>query len=350
MFASFNIMLVGALMLLNTANSQSNLPTQMAAGNLQGMRPGQTFTVNGHVIGLTQSHEHDDVSMEVIGRVANAQNVQATPGQQRPSVHPAQQGVLFSRHSNERHDLSLEDLIGRNANRQHVQAAHQRPAVVPAGQGVRFSDDSIERHDLSLEDVIGRHSNRHRVQTQPAVLAVPQSGRRFRDSDEHRDLSLEDLVGRVPNRQHVQNNQGATQQGVRLFRDSDEHDDVSYEVDFSLLPQLLSLLKPAVQSTTPLAPSQGQRLGQQVNQHYDERHEVSLEFNEILANPTFQQKIQEIDDRLKRAPGPRGKRLMEKYATALAVYSTPSGESSSPSVNSSYFLPFFIACFWAWFL
>ncbi|KAI9561499.1 hypothetical protein GHT06_012457 [Daphnia sinensis] len=337
-----------SLMLLNTVNCQSSNPAQVAP-NHHGMRPGQTFTLNGHVIGVTQSHERDDISMEVIGRVANAKNVQATPGQPKPSIHPAQQGVLFSRDSIERHDLSLEDVIGRNANRQHVQGAQQRPAVVPAGQGVRFSDDSIERHDLSLEDVIGRHSNRqHSIQTQSAV---PQGRRPFRDSDEHRDVSLEDLVGRVPHRQHaVQNNQAAIQQGVRHFWDSDEHDDVSYEVDFSLLPQLLRLLQPTVQSTTPPAPSQGQRLGQQVSQRYDEHHEVSLEFNEILANPTFQQKIQEIDDRLKRASGPRGKRLMEKYATALAVYSTPPGENSSPSMNSSYYLPFFIACFWAWFL
>lgn len=301
-------------MLLTTVNSQSGNPTQGAA-NHRGMRPGQTFTVNGHVVSVSQSHEHDDISMEVIGRVANHQNVQTTTGQQRPSSRPAQKVVLFSRDSNERHDLSLEDLIGRNPNRPMVgaQGAQQRPPIVPVRQGLRFSDDSIESH-------------------------------------EHPDLSLEDLVGRNPSRQHVQNKQAATQQGVRRFRDSDEHDDDSYEVDFNLLPELLRLIKETVHSTTPAAPSQGQRLAQPPNQHYNEHHEVSLEFNEILANPTFQQRIQEIDDRLKRASGPRGKRLIEKYATALAVYSSPPGENSSPSVSSSFYLSFLIACFWAWFL
>lgn len=343
------------MLLANTRGAQSftSNPTQVAA-NGHGMRPGQTFTVNGHLIGVSQSHEHDDISMEVIGR-ANPQNVgnQATPGQQRPSVRPAQQVVHFSRDSIERHDLSLEDVIGRLPNHPLVQTqrANQRPAVVSAGQGVRFFDDSIERHDVSLEDVIARNLNRQRVQTQtrPTIPSAAQGGRLFRDSDEHPDLSLEDLVGRVPNRQNLQNRQPVIQQGVRHFADSDEHDDVSYEVDFSLLPELLRLIKPAVQREVPAAPSQGQLLGQQVNQRYDERHEVSLEFNEILANPTFQQRIQEIDDRLQRAPGVRGKRLMEKYATALAVYSSPSN-AASPSINSSYYLPFFIACFWVWFV
>jgi hypothetical protein len=273
-------------------------------------RHGQTINVNGQLIGISrQSHEHDDISVEFIGRAPN--NRQTVAGRILPTTPiQQQQGVrLFtSRDSDERHDLSLEDVIGRvrNNNRQTLQ-------MTPGGQqGVRLFRDSDERHDISIEDLIGRGLIRHNP---------------------------------------VQSRKLPIQQGGQLFMDSDEND-VSDEVNFSLLPELLRLLRPEIQNhATIVANNQGANVGQPINPqlvHYDENPSASLEFQEILSNPTFQQKIQEIDERLKRAPAARGKRLMEKYATALAIYSSPSN-TGSPSISSSYFLPFLIACFWVWF-
>lgn len=297
------------------AHSASDFPAQVGVN-----RHGQTINVNGHLIGISrQSHEHDDISVELLGRApVNRQNVQSRiPSAVTPIQQQQQQGVRFFRDSDERPDLSLEDMIARVPN------------------------------------------NRQTVQLTPGQQ---QRVRLFRDSEERHDISVEDLISRVPNRQHpIQSRKLPIQQGVgHVFLDSDEND-VSDEVNFDLLPELLRLFKPAVPNRVPSAVVNNQ--GGSVNQppmainqqqqgqgqaRYIENPSASLEFQEILANPTFQQRIQEIDERLKRAPAARGKRLMEKYATALAIYSSPSngGSPGSISSSSSYFLPFFIACFW----
>jgi hypothetical protein len=73
----------------------------------------------------------------------------------------------------------------------------------------------------------------------------------------------------------------------------------------------------------------------------DQDNDMSLEFQGILTNPWFQQQIQEIDVRLKRAPAARSKRLMEKYAHALA-YSSPSTNTAPATIHSPFFLSLLI--------
>lgn len=268
-------------------------------------RRGQTISVNGQLVGLSrQSHEHDDVSVELVGRAAPAR-----------------------------------------ANGQQSDAVQSRiPSAAPGStqqmHTVGLFRDSDERHDLSLEDLIGRFPKSHRQ-----IVPGQQRFRPFRDSDERHDLSIEDLVGR---RQNVQSRKSPIQQGAgHVFVDSDEND-VSDEVNLSLLPELLRLLQPDVRNGAPVVIA-----GQPIDRpRYDENPRAyPLEFDDILSNPTFQQRIQEIDERLKRAPAARGKRLMEKYATALAVYSSPSNTASPSSMTSSHLLlllPLFIACFRLW--
>ncbi|EFX85541.1 hypothetical protein DAPPUDRAFT_300406 [Daphnia pulex] len=291
---SFHIVLLGALVFATTSvHSIEDFPAQVGIN-----RHGQTINVNGHLIGISrQSHEHDDISVELLGRApmnpGNGQNVQS----RIPMAPNIQQTVRLFRDSDERHDISLEDMFVRQNNRQ----------LVPGQQRVRP----------------------------------------FRDSDERHDFSIEDLIGRGAIRQNVQSRKLPIQPGGNIFMDSDEND-VSDEVNLSLLPELLRLLQPQVQqnrvSVVANQPSVSQPI---IQQRYNEIASPSLEFKEILSNPTFQQKLQEIDERLKRAPAARGKRLMEKYATALAIYSSPSN-AGSPSINLSHFLPLFIACFWVW--
>jgi hypothetical protein len=69
---------------------------------------------------------------------------------------------------------------------------------------------------------------------------------------------------------------------------------------------------------------------------------MSLDFQGILTNPVFQQQIQEIDVRLKRAPAARSKRLMEKYAHALALSSSSTNNTAPATINSSFFLSLLI--------
>jgi hypothetical protein len=75
-------------------------------------------------------------------------------------------------------------------------------------------------------------------------------------------------------------------------------------------------------------------------QHNDQDNDMSLDFQGILTNPVFQQQIQEIDVRLKRAPAARSKRLMEKYAHALALSST--NNTAPATINSPFFLSLLI--------
>lgn len=116
----------------------------------------------------------------------------------------------------------------------------------------------------------------------------------------------------------------------QLSRDSNEQDDQSLEVNFRFLSKIKRIMRPELQK-------QEQRPSMVFFQHSEEENDASRELNNILTNPIFQQKMQEIDGRLKSAPEARGKRLMEKYAEALAI----SSSSSSPIINS--LLPFFIA-------
>lgn len=284
-----------------SVHSIEDFPAQVGVN-----RHGQTINVNGHLIGISrQSHEHDDISVELLGRApmnpGNGQNVQS-----------------------------------------RIPMAPMAPmAPTNTQQTVRLFRDSDERHDISLEDMFVRQNNRQLVPGQQRV-------RPFRDSDERHDFSIEDLIGRGAIRQNVHSRKLPIQPGGNIFMDSDEND-VSDEVNFNLLPELLRLLQPQVQQNrvTPVAANQPGVSQPIIQQRYNENASPSLEFKEILSNPTFQQKLQEIDERLKRAPAARGKRLMEKYATALAIYSSPSN-AGNPSINLSHFLPLFIACFWVW--
>jgi hypothetical protein len=281
----------------HSVHSIEDFPAQVGVN-----RHGQTINVNGHLIGISrQSHEHDDISVELLGRA------------------PMNSG-----------------------NGQNVQSRIPMAPMAPTNtrQTVRLFRDSDERHDISLEDMIVRQHNRQLVPGQQRV-------RPFRDSDERHDFSIEDLIGRGAIRQNIQSRKSPIQLGGNIFMDSDEND-VSDEVNMSLLPELLRLLQAQVQQNrVPVAANQPGVSQPIIQQRHNEIASPVLEFQEILTNPTFQQKLQEIDERLKRAPAARGKRLMEKYATALASYSSPSN-AGSPSINFSHFLPLFIACFWVW--
>uniref|UniRef100_A0A0P5GSN2 Uncharacterized protein n=1 Tax=Daphnia magna TaxID=35525 RepID=A0A0P5GSN2_9CRUS len=126
---------------------------------------------------------------------------------------------------------------------------------------------------------------------------------------------------------------------VFVITDSDEYDydhsyeqDMSLEVDYDLLPEIRRFLEPTIGH------------GEVINHYEEPGGGLLMDTQDILENPIFQQKMQEIDNRLKRASGANGKRLMEKYAEALAVHSTPSLNMASTSVTFSCFLPFFITC------
>ena len=82
-------------------------------------------------------------------------------------------------------------------------------------------------------------------------------------------------------------------------------------------------------------------------QHDDYDNDLSLEYQDILASPVFQQQIQEIDVRLKRAPAARSKRLMEKYAQALAL-SSSTATPATMNNNSLFCLSLLITWISVW--
>jgi hypothetical protein len=151
----------------------------------------------------------------------------------------------------------------------------------------------------------------------------------FRDSDESQDISVE--------RNYVFGQDGRIQSTVQLSMDSNEHDDASLEVNLNLLPQIRSLLNNQLQTQLQVISNNPQMV---FFQHDDQDNDMSLDFQGILTNPVFQQQIQEIDVRLKRAPAARSKRLMEKYAHALALSST--NNTAPATINSPFFLSLLI--------
>ncbi|XP_046460895.1 uncharacterized protein LOC124207469 isoform X2 [Daphnia pulex] len=152
----------------------------------------------------------------------------------------------------------------------------------------------------------------------------------LRDSDEFQDISVE--------RSYVFGQDGRIQSTVQLSRDSNEYDDASLEVNLNLLPQIRSLLNNQLQTQHQVV-SNNPRM---VFFHQDDQdNDMSLELQGILTNPWFQQQIQEIDVRLKRAPAARSKRLMEKYAHALAL-SSPSTNTAPATIHSPFFLSLLI--------
>jgi hypothetical protein len=161
-------------------------------------------------------------------------------------------------------------------------------------------------------------------------------GHLFRDSDEFQDISVE--------RDLVLGQDGRLQTAITVSRDSAEYDDSSFEVNLNLLPRLRTLLN-----------SQLVTHHQQVNnnprmvffQHDDHDNDLSLEYQDILASPVFQQQIQEIDVRLKRAPAARSKRLMEKYAQALAL-SSSTATPATMNNNSLFGLSLLITWISVW--
>ncbi len=153
----------------------------------------------------------------------------------------------------------------------------------------------------------------------------------FRDSDEFQDISVE--------RNYVLGQDGRIQSTVQLSSDSNEYDDASLEVNLNLLPQIRSLLNNQLQTQHQVISNDP---GMVFFQHDDQDNDMSLELEGILTNPLFQQQIQEIDVRLKRAPAARSKRLMEKYAHALALSSPSTNNTAPATINSSFFLSLLI--------
>lgn len=320
-------------------------------------------TAPGHVTRvLKQSDERHDTSLEVAGAILNLQN-----GQVAAEVRPVQSQIIpgehLLRHSDEVDDISLE--------LHHVTSGIIPPPItvggivpaVPAATGVehRLIHSSDER-DISLEDVIVRApgvpiaSQVGMIQLAPAQQGLQQ----LRDSDEH-DNSKERLGQLLLS--------GNLNGSVTFPRDSLERDDLSLEVDINLLPEIQRLFRnvkidgaplPEVQSppaaaAVTVAPAtaapvtavnnQGNQAVQRMSRLL--KQNVTLELREILANPVFQQKIQELDRRLKSAPDSRGKRLIEKYAEALALSSSsPSSHfnsaATSPTINSCLYLSLLI--------
>ncbi|XP_057372976.1 uncharacterized protein LOC130693786 [Daphnia carinata] len=277
-----------------------------------------------------QSHERDD-SMEMIGLV------------RKVAVTPHETTVIGGhviRHSDEIDDDSSEL---HHVGSQSPPGGGRVPATPGVGHHFRHSDE----HDVSIEDVIGvRHQPANgQIQAAPVHPGV----RILEDSHEHDDSR--------ERRGRVLDHQGRPINTTVYHRESDEHDDLSLEVDLSLLPEIQRLFTgakadavapPAVQHQQGMAASIGGRNhGNQAVQNAVEM-DVSLEVEDILANPLFQRKIQEIDDRLKSMPDVRGKRLIEKYAEALAL-SSPSFSSAPSIIQSSFYLPLLFTCLLVWF-
>ena len=294
----------------------------------------QNQTAPGQVRLLKHSDEHYDASLEDTGTIFNLQNGQILTGQVRP-VQTGEQHLI--RHSDEVDDVSLEiHHIVTSGVQPPMAVSGIVPAIAASATGVEhLLTHSDEQHDISLEDVIRRAPSKVGIMQQTSI----------------------------PNQQDV------------LFRDSHEHEDLSLEVDINLLPEIQRLLTnvrtdvnvvlPQVPTqtappsspvviTTAAAVNQGNLVVEQPRMSRVLKHNVSQELREILANPLFQQKIQEIDSRLKSAPdSSRTKRLIEKYVEALALSSPApiNAATTTTTINSSFYLSLFIT-FWVsvWFL
>lgn len=317
-------------------------------------------TAPGHVTRvLKHSDERYDASLEVTGAILNLQN-----GQVAAEVRPVQSQIIpgehLLRHSDEVDDISLElHHVTSGIIQPPITVGGILPAAVATGVEHRLTHSSDER-DISLEDVIDRApgvpiaSQVGMIQLAPAQQGLQQ----LRDSEEH-DNSKERL-GQLLLSANLNGS-------VTLPRDSVEHDDLSLEVDINLLPEIQRLFRnvkidgaplpevqsPPVAAAVTVAPvtaapvaavNQGNQAVQRMSRLL--KPNVTLELREILANPVFQQKIQELDRRLKSAPDSRGKRLIEKYAEALALSSSPSSHfnsaATSPTINSCLYLSLLI--------
>ena len=128
---------------------------------------------------------------------------------------------------------------------------------------------------------------------------------------------------------------GPTLAPGNIFGNSDEQDDdLSLEVNFHLLPKIKRLLWPQLRKKE-------KRPEMVFFRHSGEEQDDddTLKMNDILADRVFQQKLQEMDGRLKTVTVERGKRLMEKYAEALAMSSV-----AAATINFSFYLPLLVAC------
>ncbi|KAI9561493.1 hypothetical protein GHT06_012451 [Daphnia sinensis] len=187
-----------------------------------------------------------------------------------------------------------------------------------------FEDDTSDEMPPPMPVQLARIKQFVRVNT-----ATVRASTSYDDQEDHPLVTKPHVVGRSQT-------PAPPIRGGRVIVDSDEHDydhsdeqDTSLEVDFSLLPEIRRFLEPNAGRDD-------------VINHYEEPDGRGT--RGILENPIFQQKVLEFDSRLKRASGASGKRLMEKYAEALAVYSDPSVNMASTSVTFSCFLPFVITC------
>ena len=359
------------------------------SGLLAGFPANRHFVknVNGHLVSL-QTDEDGDISMEVIGFAPNQQNVQSQmpPAQAANSFQTGMAGQGMTQTTNDGSQVFQQSADARNGisnfagtavtnigspGMNQFAGANVQTSAGPNGfsESASFivtdnvpSNPNIQQQTLPQppqqpngpsfmnEGGFGNQPNSQppvnggpvnfpvNSQVQPSQIGGPQntmggiipsvtSGlNQFRDSDEFQDISVE--------RDLVLNQNGQLQPRVHISRDSKEIDDTSLEVNWNLLPSIRNLLNSQL------------RNHHQVNnnpkmvffQHDESENDISLEFQDILTNPVLQQQIQEIDQRLKRAPAARGKRLMEKYAEALAL----SSGATPATMNFSFFLSFLI--------
>jgi hypothetical protein len=128
---------------------------------------------------------------------------------------------------------------------------------------------------------------------------------------------------------------GPTHAPDNIFGNSDEQDDdLSLEVNFNLLPKIKRFLWPQLRKKEKRPEMVFFRHSGEEQDDDDTR-----KMNDILADRVFQQKLQEMDGRLKTVTVERGKRLMEKYAKALAMSSV-----AAATINFSFYLPLLFAC------
>lgn len=205
-------------------------------------------------------------------------------------------------------------------------ATHRNRTVVVEVDDGFVSSEIIGHIDENRKIHLSRPTQEQ--QERPSMKAARLGGNR--QEGKLRTVTIEQIQAAV-NKKHSDEMRDDSSAERAPSQNSDEQDDHSLEVNVRLLSKIKRILRTELRK-------QEKRPKMEFFQHSEEQNDISLELNDILKNPLFQQKIHEMDGRLKSAPEARGKRLIEKYAEALAI----SSSSSSPIINS--FLPFFIAC------
>lgn len=250
-------------------------------------------------------------------------------------------GRALSQHFDE-DNISLEVIgfISKNNQRgiinQTVDGNQQRPLLI------KFDDDG------SLSTEVMGHMNENQTislsgPSQDATLVLSPEGDRQNGNVQTMTVSQVQtsvnagvLNGEIDVDISVEKAaDGPTLAPDNIFGNSDEQDDdLSLEVNFNLLPKIKRLLWPQLRKKE-------KRPEMVFFRHSGEEKDDddTLKMNDILADRVFQQKLQEMDGRLKTVTVERGKRLMEKYAEALAMSSV-----AAATINFSFYLPLLVAC------